>query len=398
MQTQAREAVYWPDIDADIANYFSQCTICTKHKASPPAQAMLPRDVPYGPWQEIAVDYLTHKGRDYLLSCDLFSKYPLLYKVSTKSAQSLCLHLLDAHLSVWTTVPNLYRQQPTICIWGACRIPSVPPHRPFHILPPLPQVQWFHGETSTNHKNCAKHSPGFAQALEDVLLDLWLTPIGPNMPSPQEILHNRTFKHPTKPSQPVEMESARNYLLSRKQSPKTYFDKAHGACDLPELGPGQEVLFWSPAKDEYIPRTIIESTTVLHSYVIEAQGKRCCRTKEHLQPIHLNLPIPAKSQPLPPKPKVPISHIPKPNPKSKHVPHSVPLPGPSSQSPCYIPHPPQPHRSAPANAAPSIEDLLWHLSALSPFPSASVIPEKLRAPSAPQSAPTPPVTLEEVVA
>ena len=51
---------------------------------------MLPRDIPDGPWQEITVDYLTHKCGEYLLICDLFGKYPFLYKVFNKSAQSLC--------------------------------------------------------------------------------------------------------------------------------------------------------------------------------------------------------------------------------------------------------------------------------------------------------------------
>ena len=32
-------------------------------------------------------------------------------------------------------------------------------------------------------------------SIEDLLLDLHSTPIGPNMPSPQEILHNRTFQY-----------------------------------------------------------------------------------------------------------------------------------------------------------------------------------------------------------
>ena len=49
MQAQAREAVYWPGIDSDISDYVSQCTICTKHKASLPAQPMLLRDIPDGP-------------------------------------------------------------------------------------------------------------------------------------------------------------------------------------------------------------------------------------------------------------------------------------------------------------------------------------------------------------
>ena len=92
---QAKEAVYWPGIDADFIDYVCQCTICTKHKASPTVQPMLPRDIPDNPWQEITTDYLNHKGKEYLLVCNLFSKYPFLYKVSTRSVQSLPMHLLE---------------------------------------------------------------------------------------------------------------------------------------------------------------------------------------------------------------------------------------------------------------------------------------------------------------
>ena len=58
-----------------------------------PVQPILPRDIPNGPWQEIATDYLTHKGRECLLACILFSKYPFPYKVSPNSTKSLCMHL-----------------------------------------------------------------------------------------------------------------------------------------------------------------------------------------------------------------------------------------------------------------------------------------------------------------
>ena len=86
---QARETVYWPHIDADIIDYNKKCPICTKYKASTPAQPTLPQDIPNGPWQEIAVNYFNHKDKDYLLICDLFSKFPFLYKVMSKSALSL---------------------------------------------------------------------------------------------------------------------------------------------------------------------------------------------------------------------------------------------------------------------------------------------------------------------
>ena len=138
---------------------------------------------------------------------------------------------------------------------------------------------------------------------------------------------------------------------------------------------------------------------MLHSYNVEAQGKRYLRTREHLQPIHLNLPQSATQQPLPPKPKVPITCIPKPNPKSKCHSHPISLPGPSSQPPCHICCPPQPYKSThTTNATPSVEELLWHLSTLDPSSNASVTPEELGVTSPPWLALTPPVTLEEVVA
>ena len=63
----ARSNIYWPGIDMDIADYVRYCTICAKHKASQAVQPMLPHDIPDGPWQELATDYFTHYGKEYLL-------------------------------------------------------------------------------------------------------------------------------------------------------------------------------------------------------------------------------------------------------------------------------------------------------------------------------------------
>ena len=104
MQAQAREDVYWPGIDADTFDYVNWCTICTKHKASPSTQPMLPRDIPDGSWQDIAADYMTHNGQEYLIICDAFSKYPFAYKTTKKSAQSA-----RNNFSVSTTIDALYR-------------------------------------------------------------------------------------------------------------------------------------------------------------------------------------------------------------------------------------------------------------------------------------------------
>ena len=59
----ARTNVYWPGIDADIADSIRKSTICAKYKASQTVHPMLLCDIPDGPWQELAADYFTHKGQ-----------------------------------------------------------------------------------------------------------------------------------------------------------------------------------------------------------------------------------------------------------------------------------------------------------------------------------------------
>ena len=107
MQAQAKEFVYWPGIDADIADYVSQCTICTKHKASPPAQHMLPKDIRDGPWQDIVADYITHESHEYLIICNAFSKYPCNGLPFT--SDELTEFLMHHHIKHHTSSPHFPR-------------------------------------------------------------------------------------------------------------------------------------------------------------------------------------------------------------------------------------------------------------------------------------------------
>ena len=184
MQAQASESVYWPGTDTDIAYYVSWCTICTKHKASLPAQPMLPKDIPNGPWQDITADYMTHKSHEYLIICDAFSKYPFMYKVSSKSAQSLCMHLLElisqysppASLSTDNGLPFASDELAEFLTHHHIEHHTTFPHFPRSNGFTERQVRTI--KTALNTALPAKKSP------ETVLLDLQSILIGPNMPSP----------------------------------------------------------------------------------------------------------------------------------------------------------------------------------------------------------------------
>ena len=70
---------------------------------------------------------------------------------------------------------------------------------------------------------------------------------------------------------------------------KKYHDRRPNATDLPELNPGQPVLFLNLADvDTYIEGTITGPSTTPCSYTTEAQGRTYCCYRYHICPIHIN--------------------------------------------------------------------------------------------------------------
>ena len=231
---------------------------------------MFPRDIPDGPWQDIAVDYMTHKGHEYLIICNAFSKYPFVHKVMPKSATSLCMHLLELILQYG---PPMSLATDNGLPFASDELTEflMHHHTAHHTSSPhFTRSNGFIERQVRTIKTILNTALPANKPLASVLLDLRSTPIGPNMPAQCEILHNRTIQQPGRPSQPINMEKVRNFLISKRQAQCDQFNKAHGVQALPELPPGQEVLFNSPADNEYIPGTIIEKAPVPQSYITEA--------------------------------------------------------------------------------------------------------------------------------
>ena len=66
-------------------------------------------------------------------------------------------------------------------------------------------------------------------------------------------------------------------------------DQSHNVKPLPELKPGQKILFLSP-KDEnqYIEGTVTSKASTPRSYYLESQGKQYHCTRQHIHAIDIN--------------------------------------------------------------------------------------------------------------
>ena len=162
--------------------------------------------------------------------------------------------------------------------------------------------------------------------------------------------------------------------------------------------------------------TIIEKAPVLWSYFIKAQGKKYRRMREHVWPIHVNLPPPQQSaeiykQQCFSRPSAPV-HTKQGTARPSQPPQSL-IPRPVKGKPCLarpsvLTRPPLPHHlgklpscilhppgvNKAITVFPSEEDLLLHMSTLVPLPNVCA-KEETRMPVETCSAPTTPSTTSE---
>ena len=159
-----------------------------------------------------------HNNSDYLLIADTFCKYPFLYRVTSKAAEPVILKLKSL-----------------ISQYGPPRRLSTDNGTPFssetfakfmqqqhieHITssPHYPKSNRFIGRQVKTIKTALSTGHDSKLPREDILLNIRTQAIGPNLPSPQEILHNCIEACLGKLSTPVEMEAVRSYLITKKTS------------------------------------------------------------------------------------------------------------------------------------------------------------------------------------
>ena len=291
MRHLSQHTVYWPGLDADITDYVNHCKTCTQHKAKQAVQPMLPRDVPDSPWQELAADFFTHNHKEYLLIADTFSKYPFVYQLSSKTAESINKKLQNL-ISQYGPPKRLYSDiGPPFSSKAFQKFLTSQYIDHITSSPLYPKSNGFIERQIKTIKTALATASSSGKSLDYLLLSLRSTPIGRHLPSPREILHNRTEDCPGQPPRPVDFEEVRNYLIAQKSTQKRHYDKRHNVRDLPDLYPGQAVLFLSPADTNiYIEGTITGPSTTPHSYNIEAQGRTYRCNREHIHPLNIDKP------------------------------------------------------------------------------------------------------------
>ncbi|XP_055622464.1 uncharacterized protein K02A2.6-like [Toxorhynchites rutilus septentrionalis] len=97
MKQRLRAKVWWPKLDTHVERYVKNCRGCMLVAAPSAPQPMERRELPSGPWQHVAIDFLGPLPSGYFLFVvvDYFSRY-IEVEIMTKTDSSETIKRLDS--------------------------------------------------------------------------------------------------------------------------------------------------------------------------------------------------------------------------------------------------------------------------------------------------------------
>ena len=95
---RAREAIYWPNMNADMKDYISKCSVCRSTSDCQQRETMMPHDIPDRPWAKVGVDLFSLNNRDYLITVDYYSNFWEVDNLSSTESISV-IRKLKAHFA-----------------------------------------------------------------------------------------------------------------------------------------------------------------------------------------------------------------------------------------------------------------------------------------------------------
>ena len=95
---RAREAIYWPNMNADMKDYISKCSLCRSTSDCQQKETMMPHDIPDRPWAKVGVDLFSLNNRDYLITVDYYSNFWEVDNLSSTESISV-IRKLKAHFA-----------------------------------------------------------------------------------------------------------------------------------------------------------------------------------------------------------------------------------------------------------------------------------------------------------
>lgn len=284
---RAKECVFWSNINKDIDNITSSCTLCQQFQNSLGPETLLQHELPTRPWQILGTDLFHFDNGTYLIIADYYSKFQFVRKLSgpcTSLQVVQCTKQIFAEHGVPEKVVSdngphfdseTYKRFSKS--WGFKHISSSPHY---------PRSNGFIERCIQTVKKTWKKAKAADRDLDMALLCLRTTPLDNQTPCPANLLYNRKIQGnlPTRlTNQRPDKDQIHDRLKKRQETQKQQHDKH--ARDQPRLHTSQPVYVQNPTTGRWSPGSVRAVCQEPRSYVVNtSNGGVVRRNRRHLRP------------------------------------------------------------------------------------------------------------------
>ncbi|XP_038058795.1 uncharacterized protein K02A2.6-like [Patiria miniata] len=280
-RARAAQAVWWPGIGSDIAQYIEKCSFCQTKQSAQRAEPLISTPLPERPWQRLACDLAEVNGRHYIVLVDYFSRWIEVHHLPTTTSLAV-INFLKATFARFGIPEVIVTDNGPQFLTEFNQFASEYDIQHLTSSPNYPQANGM-AEKAVHIAKSMLRQPDPLRAL----LTYRSTPIpGLNL-SPARLLMGRELRT-TLPTLPrnlrpkvINTHQLKAADKQRKAKSESYFNEKHGVRHLCELKPGDTVRIRN--KTHLSPLgEVVRKAGPPRSYIVNVQGVEYRRNRRHL--------------------------------------------------------------------------------------------------------------------
>ena len=248
----AKETVFWPGCNDQLDKLILNCELCLKYsqaKCKQPPYMTLGHERPVHPWTKLMTDIFHFESVSYLLVVDYTSKFPIVHKLTSMTAQHVASHFILI-FSEYGWLDTLVSNN------GPCYMVEVftnlmQEYSVNHIAstPHYPQSNGLAEKFVQIVKNLFYKAKEEGTDLHKSLMIYYNTPLSSNLQSPMQMLQSRSAR-----SQLLMSNTARRQLGLSPQQLRTKTKKEHLSSH--DLCIGQDIMYQNSISKRWFPATV----------------------------------------------------------------------------------------------------------------------------------------------
>ncbi|XP_060774454.1 uncharacterized protein K02A2.6-like [Neoarius graeffei] len=297
---QAKETLYWPNMQGEIKDHVSQCSACNEYAHEQQKETMMSHALPTWPWQILSMDLFKQAGKDFLLMVDHYSDFweiELLPDLSSETTVRRCKAQFARHGQPDRVITDCGPQFDCETFrrfareWDFDHVKSSPRHP----------------KSNGKAESAVKIVKNLCKKAASAGGDLWLaifqwrnTPTEGMHSSPAQRLMSRRLRTPLPVTDtllgPRVVTGVPEQLRTKHQTAKFWYDRA--ARDLPELCIGEDIRMKPLPGDRTGKwrRGVCLQLVGPRSYLMDVEGTLYRRNRVDLRPAERVVTSPAPGQ------------------------------------------------------------------------------------------------------